>query len=195
MKIIQIGANDGKDETFEFIKKNNNLLELVIIVEPIPFKEIQDSLKKQYYHINNSNIEQIAISSQEIESMPLFYLKDSNYEVSSFNYNHTHNHSPDLTKFPVCEIEVPCCSINKLMGKYNIKDLDYLFIDAEGLDVHIIGSIDFEIYNIKNIIFEFVHSDGPFKYTENLQEIISYLSRLGYKVEKYNNFCLKASKI
>ena len=28
MKVIQIGANNGKDETFSFIKKNNDKIEL-----------------------------------------------------------------------------------------------------------------------------------------------------------------------
>jgi hypothetical protein len=30
------------------------------------------------------------------------------------------------------------------MEKYNLTDLDYLFIDTEGLDTYIINSIDFE---------------------------------------------------
>ena len=57
MKVIQIGANNGKDETFSFIKKNNDKIELALIIEPIPFKSIQDSLKSQYKEIDNAIIE------------------------------------------------------------------------------------------------------------------------------------------
>lgn len=195
MKIIQIGANNGKDATFDFINEHNNILELAIIVEPIPFSDIQESLKEQYSNINNSIIENIAITSQEIKSMPLYYLKDSNYEVSSFSYEHTRQHSPNLNEYPVCKMEVPCCTLNQLMEKYSVVDLDYLFIDAEGLDVHIIGSINFELYNIKNIIFEAVHADGPFQSTENLKSITDYLNVLEYQLEQYDDFCLIASKI
>jgi FkbM family methyltransferase len=194
MKVIQIGANNGKDETFSFIKKNNDKSELALIIEPIPFKSIQDSLKSQYKEIDNAIIENIAISLDEKEFMTLYYLENSNYEVSSFNSNHTKTHSPDLEKFPLCEIQVPCRNINQIIDKYNIKKLDYLFIDVEGLDVHIIGAIDFNACDIDNIIFEAVHTDGPFKSDNNLREITGYLNSMGYKLEKYDDFCLIASK-
>ena len=126
MKVIQIGANNGKDETFSFIKKNNDKIELALIIEPIPFKSIQDPLKSQYKEIDNAIIENIAISLDEKEFMTLYYLENSNYEVSSFNSNHTKTHSPDLEKFPLCEIQVPCRNINQIIDKYNIKKLDYL---------------------------------------------------------------------
>ena len=194
MKVIQIGANNGKDETFNFIKKNNDKIELALIIEPIPFKSIQDSLKSQYKEINNAIIENIAISLDEKEFMTLYYLENSNYEVSSFSSNHTETHSPDLEKFPLREMQVPCRNINQIIDKYNIKKLDYLFIDAEGLDVHIIGAIDFNTCDIDNIIFEAAHADGPFKQENNLREILGYLRGMGYKLEKYDDFCLIASK-
>ena len=37
MNIIQIGANNGKDNVFDFIKENKDSLELAILIEPIPF--------------------------------------------------------------------------------------------------------------------------------------------------------------
>ena len=194
MKVIQIGANNGKDQTFNFIKKNNDKIELALIIEPIPFSSIQDSLKTQYKEINNAIIENIAISLDEKEFMTLYYLENSNYEVSSFNPDHTKTHSPDLEKFPLCEIQVPCRNINSIINQYNIKKLDYLFIDAEGLDVHIIGSIDFDVCDIDNIVFEAVHTDGPFQHGDNLKGIVLYLQRMGYNINKYDDYCYIASK-
>tara|TARA_Y100000385_G_scaffold290650_1_gene364734 strand:+ start:226 stop:810 length:585 start_codon:yes stop_codon:yes gene_type:complete len=194
MKIIQIGANNGKDDTFKFIKDHKDEIELAVIIEPIPFVNVIDPLKEQYKEIDNAIIENIAISLDEKESMTLYYLENSNYEVSSFNSHHTKTHSPNLEEFPLKEIQVPCSTINQIIDKYNIKKLDYLFIDAEGLDVHIIGSIDFNACDIDNIIFEAVHTDGPFKSENNLREIQEYLRSMGYSLSKYDSFCLIASK-
>ena len=193
MKIIQIGANNGQDQVYNFINQNLNDLELAILIEPIPF--IIDDLKNQYKDIKNVSIENIAISNDEdTNSIKLYYLKDSNYEVSSFNYFHTKSHSPSLEKYPVLSLDVPCLSINQLMDKYNLEYVDYLFIDTEGLDVHIIASIDFSKYDFKNIIFEAVHTDGPFNAGDNLQKIKEYLNQYGYIIEQFDSFCLKASK-
>ena len=85
-------------------------------------------------------------------------------------------------------------TINKLMDKYNLLELEYLFIDAEGLDVFIIDSLEFNKYNYKNIIFEAVHSDGPFTQGNNLNYICSMLTSIGYDISQYDSFCLKASK-
>lgn len=194
MKIIQIGANNGKDHVYDFINQNLPNLELAVLVEPIPF--IINELKNQYKDIKNAYIENIAISNEDnTDSMKLYYLKDSNYEVSSFNYYHTKTHSPSLIDYPVLSLDVPCLSINKLMDKYDLTYLDYLFIDTEGLDVHIISSIDFLKYDIQNIIFESAHTDGPFNAGENLKVITAYLNQYGYNVEQYDSLSSKASKI
>ena len=152
MKIIQIGANNGKDHVFDFIEKNQNSIELAVLVEPIPF--IIDELKSQYKNINNIIVENIAITQDEdLNSMDLYYLKDSNYEVSSFNKYHVINHKPNGSTYELDSLSVPCMTINKLMEKHNIQNLDYLFIDTEGLDVHIIASLDFNKYKVKYITF------------------------------------------
>ncbi len=192
MKLIQIGANNGKDHVFDFINEHKSELEIAVIIEPIPF--IINDLKKQYEGLDKIVIENIAITNEDDkESMTLYYLKDSNYEVSSFNEYHTRAHSPSLIDYPVLSMEVPCMSVNKIMEKHKLDSLDYLYIDTEGLDVFIICSLDFEKYSFKNIIFEAVHSDGPFQPGENLNKSVQYLESLGYTVSQFDSFCLKAS--
>ena len=192
MKIIQIGANNGKDSTFDFIKENKDSLELAILIEPIPF--IIDELKSQYKDINNIIVENIAITDEEnLEKMTLYYLGDSNYEVSSFNKNHVITHKPPGSLYPLESLEVSCSTINKLMDKHNIDIIDYLFIDTEGLDVHIIASINFTKYKIKNIIFEAVHTDGAFNRGENFNKICNYLNQLGYNLSSIDQLNIKAS--
>jgi len=192
MKIIQIGANDGKDEAFKFISKNREILELVILVEPIPF--VIDNLKSQYKHLNNIVVENIAIHSEDVKTMTLYYLEyeGANYEVSSFSKQHVINHN--TRNHPMTSMEVPCCTINNLIDKYNLETVDYLFIDTEGLDVHILGSVDFEKYTIKNIIFEASHTDGSHTYGgNNFDEITNYLNQLGYKLSWIDQANIRAT--
>lgn len=192
MKIIQIGANNGNDITYDFIKDHSNDIELVVLVEPIPFADIQGELFTKYKSINNSHIEKIAITPEEDKQLlTLYFNPNSNYEVSSTSLEHVKIHNKDLNlKSPPLSIEVPCCTINELIEKYNIKDLDYLFIDTEGMDYSIIKSINFNKYSIKNILFEGAHLDGPFKSTKNLLDLYNYFFQLGYKIkvlDDYNN--------
>ena len=127
MKVIQIGANNGKDNTFDFLKENKSTLELVILVEPIPF--IIGDLELQYEGINNVIIENIAITNDEnVKEMTLYYLGDSNYEVSSFNKDHVITHKPPGSSFPLESLEVPCFTINTLMNKYNLDVVDYFIV-------------------------------------------------------------------
>jgi hypothetical protein len=78
-------------------------------------------------------------------------------------------------------------TFNNIMEKYSLINLDYLFIDTEGLDTYIINSIDFKKYNIKNISFESKHTDGPFITGENANQIINYLTQLGYTLKYDEN--------
>jgi hypothetical protein len=87
-------------------------------------------------------------------------------------------------------------TFNNIMEKYNLTDLDYLFIDTEGLDIHIIASIDFQKYNIKNIIFEQMHADGPFNIGKNAKQTLNYLEKLEYKIQYTpNGWDVLATKI
>jgi FkbM family methyltransferase len=179
MKIIQIGANNGKDEVFDFINSNHFDLDLAILIEPIPF--IIDDLKNQYKDLDKIFIENIAINDDpDSKHLTLYYIENSNYEVSSFNKEHVMRHKPEDEINEIKSLDIPCMTFNDIMEKYNLTDLDYLFIDTEGLDVHIIASINFQKYNIKNITFEQIHSDGPFNNGENAKQILNYLEKLGY---------------
>jgi len=189
MKIVQIGANSGKDDVFNFILSNKDKIDLAVLVEPIPF--IIDDLRQSYKSINNIVIENIAIADEESSEFVLYYEENSNYEVSSFSKQHILDHGcPD---YKIKSLKVPCLTINQLLEKYNITELDYLYIDTEGLDVHIISSINYSKYRINNIIFEIAHTDGANTRGANYSEIVNYLHNLGYSLTHRDNLNIKAS--
>lgn len=189
MKLVQIGANSGNDAVYNLISANQNEIELAILIEPIPF--IIDELKQSYNSFKNIVIENIAISDEDLPEFTLYYEEDSNYEVSSFSKKHILDHG--CPEYKIKSINVPCLTINQLLEKYNIVELDYLYIDTEGLDVHIISSIDYSKYKINNIIFEIAHTDGANNKGSNYSEIVNYLQSLGYSLTQQDNLNIKAS--
>lgn len=184
MKIIQIGANSGNDDVYSFIKEYINEIELVVLVEPIPY--VIDKLQEQYEDIPNKFIEPIAIASTNEETkLTLYYeINSINYEICSFSKKHLIGHGIPESK--IGSIEVPSMTVNSLMDKYQLTELDYLFIDTEGLDVFIIASIDFKKYKFKNIVFESAHTDGVRNQGNNYIETINYLNSLGYDIHPVN---------
>ena len=67
------------------------------------------------------------------------------------------NHS--FYKDMIEQIEVGCVTFEFLMDQLGITEIDYLKIDAEGLDYDILNSIDFNKFNIKAIRAEHQHVD------------------------------------
>ena len=147
IKLVQIGANSGNDVVYNFISANQNQIELAVLIEPIPF--IIEELKQNYSKFENIVVENIAISDEDLSEFTLYYEEDSNYEVSSFSKKHILDHG--CPEYKIKSINVPCLTINQLLEKYKITELDYLYIDTEGLDVHIIASIDYSRYKINKI--------------------------------------------
>ena len=82
----------------------------------------------------------------------------------------------------IATISVPVMTIDELMEKHKLTEVDYLFIDAESMDCRILQSIDFKKYKIKNIQFESEHSDGTKKRGKKLDELVEYLKSNNYDV-------------
>jgi len=188
MKFVQIGAHTGNDDAFEVIK--NYDIELGILVEPLP--HLIPLLEESYKEIPNVIIENKAISVDNSDSISFFYdTKDPITELSSLNKEHLLIH--EVKEEHIQEIKIPSVSLESLLDKYEITELDYLFVDTEGFDFAILKSFNFHKYKIKNVIFEDAHTDGPFLRGINYNKLVSKLESEGYKVEKINASNTKAT--
>jgi hypothetical protein len=88
----------------------------------------------------------------------------------------------DATPQYIEEIDIACVPFNFLMEQLNIKEIDYLKIDTEGLDFDIIKSIDFNLFDIKLIKTEYEHiSDQGY----TLEEMVDFLKENNYIVEVF----------
>jgi FkbM family methyltransferase len=158
-QIIQIGANDGQsfDELSYFIKKNKTNS---VLVEPIV--ENFRKLQTHYKNLDFIKLENSAISIYDEVSK--LYKVNSKYTskysshisaIPSFDEKHLINHGVNK-KHIITELVTPI-TIKKLIAKYNINNLDLLFVDTEGYD----GKIIYDFLDSSNLrpfmIFEYIH--------------------------------------
>lgn len=192
MNIIQIGCNTGNDHVYEFIKSNkcNNIL----LIDANPY--VLDICKTQYLSLNNNNNNinflNYAIVPDTLSDTIKFYIPkedkmSAHCSVSAeFVVRHLH---PELE-----ELDIPCLTINNLCRRYNINNIDRLYIDAEGLDAKIVSSIDFSYIDIKYIYFEYTHTDGAFNRGENFKNSYNYLLDNQYILTNNDGYNLSFEK-
>lgn len=158
--LIQIGANDGKrfDEISKYLKKNNEIK--AVLVEPV--KKYFERLKENYKDQKNIKFENSAISKNN-EVNFLYCVKDEfleNYQdhvkgINSNEIQHLLNH--DVKKSHIEKIKVETLTFKNLIKKYNLTEIDLLYIDVEGYDDKLV--LDF-LNNSKLrpiVIFEYIH--------------------------------------
>jgi hypothetical protein len=155
MNIVQIGSNRGYDDLTDYIRNNSEKIEFLLLVEPL--EKFNESLNECYNFVNNKIIENLVVVDLYEDDFLTFYL-DENMDTSqaqaSILKNHVIKHFPNGN---IVEKKIKCMQINNLFDKYQLKNIDYLFIDAEGVDDKLIRSIDFNKFNIHKIYYESTH--------------------------------------
>ena len=162
--LLQIGANDGErfDELNYFIKKYKIKS---VLVEPI--NKYFYELKKNYSNYEFVKIENSAISvNNEISYLFAVNDKDINiYDehvkgINSFEIQHLIKHG--VKKNHIEKKKINTLSVQDLIKKYNINELDLLYVDTEGYD----GKIVYEFIKSTKlnpiIIFEYIHIENNF---------------------------------
>jgi len=181
--LIQIGANDGSrfDELNIFIKKYKIKS---VLVEPI--NEYFEDLKRNYKNFENVHFENSAITVGAKEK-EIFVVNNKNIKdydehikgISSFDKNHLIKHG--VKSSHIFKKKINCISILNLLKKYNISDLDILFIDAEGYD----GDILIDFFNSSKhepiLIFEYIHIENKI-----LKDLVSILTKKNYSYFNIN---------
>jgi FkbM family methyltransferase len=176
MNIVQIGTNRAYDDVTEMVNLYSDHIEKLILVEPLEVHH--DTIKTCYQKQKEIYIEPSAITDDlELKELTFYYHKEDGpgFEVAGTSKEHILKHSifnPKLTEEGIVTLKVPCITLNQLFDKYNLTDIDVLYIDVEGLDDKLVYSLDLEKYNITNIIYEHLHIDA--------EKVIKYLEDKGY---------------
>lgn len=164
ISVIQIGTNRSYDDLANYLLSNydNDQLELLIFVEPNRFHNYD--IKECYKKYDNIIIENIAIkpSTQIGDKATIFYrdIFGGFFETASFSYDHVNWHNcfnGEIITHDVSSFEVSCLSLDELLDKYSISNLDWILLDIEGIDKDVILSFNWEKYNIKRVEFEYIH--------------------------------------
>lgn len=172
MNIVQIGANRGGDDLSAII--GDTQPNKLILVEPMSVHN--DYLKSYYNWVNNLVIENLAVDTESNKEVEFFFhLEDGPlYEVASLSKEHIYERHLQLSSDRISSLISKTITVNDLLDKHNIKNLDILFIDAEGHDDTIIKSIDFKKFDIDSIYFENLHLKD--------NSVYDFLSKLGYNI-------------
>jgi FkbM family methyltransferase len=188
INIVQIGANKGNDDLTVLIGETQP--NVLLLVEPMSIHN--ENLKSFYGWVNNLFVENVVIDDESNSEITFYYHLDDGpgYEVSSLDPKHIYERHTHLSEDRITSIKIKSLNINDLFKKYNLTNIDILFIDAEGHDDKIIKSINFDDFNINKIYFENLH-------IKNI-EIYDILKSKNYDIIKNvgtNGWCDLAIKI
>lgn len=174
-----------------------------IMIEPL--KEVCDQIPSH----PNLSVENVAISTQSGKDI-LLKVKDENlYEEPEVYLGMSglkNGFNPLLEKGYVGyldEIEVTTATIDEIIEKYNLKEIDLLKVDTEGMDIEILYNYSFNLLPTM-IKFEHAHGSGEiydYSYvgrdqvtiSKKFGELLNKLESLGYLVwkEKEDVYCVR----
>ena len=194
--IVLIGAHLG-DEASETIKEGKACL----LVEPVPF--LFGALLEKYANNSNVFLEQAVVSDEPGEVDFYYFPNMENLENSdkfpwwtdqmgSLDQSHLivlgkQSGFPQGFEKQIISQKIQSMSAMQLFKKYGIHKIEKLIIDAEGHDVDIIFSIDFNKIEIDEIVFERKHTDGVRQTRYRYNKTVHFLKSLGYEVKNLDH--------
>jgi FkbM family methyltransferase len=190
MCLIQIGSGSASLDTYiedgfsNFIVKKK-IKKKIYIIEANSIHI--DNLKKFYSKYKNIKIFNLAISSDKtfLKKMVFFYcLNDApNYQIFSNSKSFVKKYFPNGV---IKKKTVECLRISEFLEKNNIKNIDYLSIDIEGMDYDVLINLNLNKFQIKNISFEHLHLSffEKIKIVYKLIKHDYYFSGMGFDLRK-----------
>jgi len=198
--LVIIGAHNGSGLEELILKQKNK----VLLIEPVNYN--LESLKLRFENRDNIIFENIGISDER-NQIKFYYVKESSVRklgkewasgIGSFKKKHLLDHHRkrfQIAENDIEETNVKILVFNDLVKKYNINEIEYLFIDTEGYDYKIIKSIDFNRTKINKVKFEYKHLDDTFKFEVRLLELREIFSQLNYKETEIDDENITFEKI
>lgn len=175
--VVQIGSNDGKtgDPLHTLLYKNKQWNAL--FVEPVPY--LFDRLKANYSNPERFRFENAAVGAQEqltfywVDPKAKDHLPDLPYwydQLGSFNKQHIVEQLDGVLEPFILSNEVESITLQSLLSRHQVIQLDILHIDTEGHDWKILSQLNQETHTPKFILYEANHLSK-----NELQESIRFL--------------------
>jgi hypothetical protein len=183
---VQIGTAYGKDFFYNYIKDLNPSETNIVLVEPL-----QHEASIEFYK-NTPFMEHGKIDCLKNAIVPNGF-KDKTVEMYLFGGDLNLSSALNRMAIPSNNVVfIPALQIHELLdsaikANEQTDEIEFLCIDAEGLDVELLNSIDYEKYNIRNIFFEYWDFDDD---ANNVYKSKSKYAELDEKL-KNNGFTIK----
>jgi hypothetical protein len=191
MNILQIGCHHGNDEVFKFIENNKNLIKKIILIDAN--QKSLELARSTYKNIENVEFFNYAVLPIDIGKTKINLYLPAEDETSAWTCINSEFVSAHAHHNNLVSIESPTISLSKLL--INHSDTTNLFIDTEGLDVLNLFSVNFDQFpSLKEVTFEFIHSDGIVRSGNRLNALLMYLARFGFSFseEGYNIIAIRS---
>lgn len=181
--LIQIGANDGitSDPIHDFVKRHPDQVKGILIE---PLKDRFEELRRNYEDC--PAIVTVNAAIHNVEKRMTLYRVDAAAEkqlpgwakgIASFDSRH-HELSSTARKHILGE-EVACVSLDELLDRYQVENVDVLVTDTEGYDYEILRHLNFDRLRPRLIHFEHGLPHGIMDWTQ-LSFILRRLHENGY---------------
>lgn len=165
---VEAGANDGKKQSNTlYFEKYHNWRGL--LVEPIPHLAKKCKINRPSAIIENCALvsfnypkKHIKMRYCDLMSAVKGAMKSEKEEI-----NHINNGSR-IQNLKTYEIKVPASTLNSILAKHLVANIDFLSLDVEGFEAEVLKGIDFERYKPKYMLIES-------RYKEEIESIISPL--------------------
>jgi FkbM family methyltransferase len=177
MIIIEVGANQGQD-TEKFLENINNV---VYSFEPIP----ELAFKLWEKHGQNKNFHLITAAVDIENGWKKFNIsKGGDWGCSSL-----HDFAPDLNtvwqrpdfKYDSFLANAMCIRLDTFMDLFNIKEIDYIHIDAQGNDFNVLKSLGEKINVVRSGVVEVSNKVELYDVKDNHVSIVKpWLEERGY---------------
>jgi FkbM family methyltransferase len=193
---VQVGSNDGlaNDPFYSWVTTSNCV---AVLVEPVVscFERLKLNYLKRLPASESFRIHFVNAAVSDIEGSRTFYVvADEAVEVlgkrlpfwwdqlGSFEEGHIEKHLDGDLKAFVREIEVPTVSLNNLARGLDLNRIDVLHIDAEGHDLKVLKSLDFDKFRPNLILMEWKHLSRS-----DMKDTFEILQKQGYNIRKFKS--------
>jgi len=166
--VIEVGANTGTD-TENFLSDPNTI---VYAFEPVP--ELVNHLYNKFRGIDRFHLMPMAIDIEitfkmfnvatDVGCSSLYNFSDDIYQ----QWEGREGHFNVATSY-----KVPTTRLDTFMNDYNIGQVDYLWIDAQGNDFNVLKSLGDRIADIKEGKCEGAYTVDLYKNTDNHVGVIT----------------------
>jgi FkbM family methyltransferase len=196
VSFLQIGAHDGisADPASQQIRKHPQWRGILVEPQPISFQQ----LCQNYQGEDRFIFENLAIGAEngtlpfytvreDIPDLPFWLPQSASFDrqhvLGALHYwKHVRQFEniPDDLESVIVEVQVPTMTIQSLLAKHQMQQLDLLVMATPGFDYQIIKSFPFELMKPSIICFEY------FTLTpEDREACLRLLADLGYSVGRF----------